>query len=72
MLREERGPRVFENRPLKRIFGPNRDEVKWNWRRLSKEKLNDLYSDNQIKDMIRACSTYGGKVRSIKKAGGET
>jgi hypothetical protein len=31
-LREERRLRAFENRVLKRIFGPKRDKVKWEWR----------------------------------------
>ena len=41
-LREERRPRVFENRVLRRIFGPKRDEVTGEWRKLHKEELNDL------------------------------
>jgi hypothetical protein len=44
ILREEHRLRVFENRVLKRIFGPKRDEVTGEWRRLHKEELNDLYS----------------------------
>jgi hypothetical protein len=43
-LREERRVRVFENGVLKRIFGPKRDEVTGEWRKLHNEKLNDLYS----------------------------
>ena len=43
-LREERGVRVFENRVLRRIFGPKRDEVTGEWRKLHNEKRNDLYS----------------------------
>jgi hypothetical protein len=39
---------VFENRVLRRIFGPKRDEVTGEWRRLHKEKLNDLYSSPNI------------------------
>jgi hypothetical protein len=35
---------VFENRVLRRIFGPKRDEATVDWRRLHKEELNDLYS----------------------------
>jgi cytoplasmic iron level regulating protein YaaA (DUF328/UPF0246 family) len=35
---------VFENRVLRRIFGPKRDEVIGDWRKLHKEELNDLYS----------------------------
>jgi hypothetical protein len=43
-LREERRLRVFENRVLRRIFGPKRDMVKGEWRKLYNEELNDLYS----------------------------
>jgi len=42
-LREERRLRVFENRVLRRIFGPRGDEVTGEWRRLYNEELNDLY-----------------------------
>jgi len=42
-LREERRLRVFENSVLKRIFGPQRDEVTGEWRKLHNEELNDLY-----------------------------
>ena len=41
-LREERRPRVFENRVLRRIFGPRRDAVTKDWRKLHNEELNDL------------------------------
>jgi hypothetical protein len=41
-LREEHGLRVFENRVLKRIFGPKRDEVIGEWRKLHNEELHDL------------------------------
>jgi hypothetical protein len=41
-LREERRLSVFEIRVLKRIFGPKRDEVTGEWRRLHKEELYDL------------------------------
>jgi len=42
-LREERKLRVFENRVLRRIFGPKRDEVTEEWRKLHNEELNHLY-----------------------------
>ena len=42
-LREERGPRVLENKVLQRIFGPKRDEATGKWRKLNNEELNDLY-----------------------------
>jgi hypothetical protein len=43
-LREERRLRVFENRVLRRVFGPKRDEVTGEWRKLHNEELNDWYS----------------------------
>jgi hypothetical protein len=43
-LREERRLRVFENRVLRKVFGPKRDEVTGEWRKLHKEELNNLYS----------------------------
>jgi len=43
-LREERRLRVFENRVLRRVFGPKRDEVTGEWRKLHNEELMDLYS----------------------------
>jgi hypothetical protein len=42
-LRGERRLRVFENRVLMNVFGPKRDEVTGEWRKLHNEKLNDLY-----------------------------
>jgi hypothetical protein len=47
-LREEHGLRVFENRVLRRIFGPKRDEVTGEWRKLCNEELHDLYSSPGI------------------------
>ena len=35
---------MFENRVLRRVFGPKRDEVTGEWRKLHNEELNDLYS----------------------------
>jgi hypothetical protein len=43
-LREKRKLRVFENRVLRRVFGPKRDEVTGEWRKLHNEDLNNLYS----------------------------
>jgi hypothetical protein len=42
-LREEQRLRVFENRVLRGVFGPKRDGVTGEWRRLHNEELNDLY-----------------------------
>jgi hypothetical protein len=41
-------PRVFENRVLRRIFGPKRDEVTGEWRKLHSEELHNLYSSQNI------------------------
>jgi hypothetical protein len=47
-LREEHGLRVFGNRVLRRIFGPRRDEVTGEWRKLHNEELHDLNSSQSI------------------------
>jgi hypothetical protein len=52
-LKEERRMRVFENRVLRRIFGPNRDEVTREWRKLHNEELNGLYSLPNIVRVIK-------------------
>ena len=53
-LREECRLRVFENRILRRIFWPRRDEVTWKWRKLHNEELNDLYSSPKISLAIKS------------------
>jgi hypothetical protein len=53
-LREERRLRVFKNRVLRRIFGPQRDEVTEKWRKLHNEELNDLYSSPNIIRVIKS------------------
>ena len=80
ILREERRLRVFENRVLRRIFGPKRDEVTGEWRKLHNEELNDLYSSptmvagdkNKKNEMGGACAAYGGEEKRIQGFGGET
>jgi len=52
-FREDRRLRVFENRVLRRIFGPKRDEVTREWRKLHNEELNDLYSSPNIIQVIK-------------------
>ena len=53
-LREERKLRVFEKMVLRRIFGPRRDEVTGEWRRLHNEELNDLYCSPNIVRVIKS------------------
>ena len=53
-LREERKLRVFEDIVLTRIFGPRRDEVTGEWRRLHNKELNDLYSSPNIVRVIKS------------------
>ena len=53
-LREERKLRVYENMVLRRIFGPRRDKVMGEWRRLHNEELNDLYSSPNIVRVIKS------------------
>jgi hypothetical protein len=75
-LRKECRLRVFENRVLKRIFGPKRDEVTGEWRRLHTEELYPLYSSQSFihvnKLRSRACSTCGREERCIQSFVGET
>jgi hypothetical protein len=52
-LREEHIPRVFENRVLRRIFGPKRHEVAGGWRKLHNEELHNLYSSPSIIRMFK-------------------
>jgi hypothetical protein len=54
---------MFENRALRRIFGPKRDEVTGEWRKLHNEELRDLYSSQSIIRMIK--SRWSGHVGRI-------
>jgi hypothetical protein len=53
-LREEHSLSVFENRVLRRIFGPKRDEVMGDWRKIHNEELHNLYSSPNIIIMIKS------------------
>jgi len=73
-LREERRLRVFENRVLRKIFGPRRDEVKGEWRKLHNEELRDLYSLPNIVRVVksRRMRWMGHVARMREGSSGET
>ena len=54
IFREERRLRVFENRVLRRIFGPKRDEITGEWRKLHNEELNYMYCSPNIVQVIKS------------------
>jgi hypothetical protein len=72
ILREEHSLRVFENRVLGSIFGPKRDEVTGEWRKMHNEELHNLYSSPDIITQIKsrrmrwACDTHGREEESVK------
>jgi hypothetical protein len=78
ILRQKSKPMVFENRVLRRIFGPKRNGVTGQWRKLHNEELNDLYSSPNIIIVIKsrrmrwAVHVALVKGRSIQGFGGET
>ena len=45
---------MFENRVLRKIFGPRREELTWEWRKLHNEELNDLYCSHNIVRVINS------------------
>jgi hypothetical protein len=65
-LREERRLKVFENTVLRRIFGPKRDEVTREWRKLHNEERNDLYcSPNDVRVTKSRKMRWAGHVARI-------
>ena len=68
-LREERKLRVSENMVLRRIYGPRRDEVTGEWRRLHNEELNDLYSSPNIVRVIKSRRWAGHVARMGEERG---
>jgi hypothetical protein len=70
-LREERRLRVFENRVLRNVFGPKRDEVTGEWRQLRNEELNDLYSSLNIVRVVKSRRMrWTGHVARMRKERG--
>jgi hypothetical protein len=71
MLSEEHRLRVFENKMLRRVFGPKRDKVMGDSRKLYNKVLHTLYSLHQIKEdkMGRAYSINGGNKKCIQNFG---
>jgi hypothetical protein len=53
-LREEHRLKVFENRVLRRIFRPKRDELTGEWRKLHNQELHDMYSSPSIVRIIKS------------------
>jgi hypothetical protein len=61
---------VFENRVLRRIFGPKRDEVTGGWRKLHNEELHNLYSLPRISEMIKSMRMrWAGHVARMGRRG---
>jgi hypothetical protein len=69
-LKKEHGLKAFENRMLRRIFGPKRDEVTGEWRKLHNEELRDLYSSLSIIKILKpGRMTWAAHVARIGKNG---
>jgi len=64
-LKEGRMMRVFENKVLRRIFGPKRDEVTGEWRKLHNEEHNDLYFPPNIVRVIKSRRKLAGHVARL-------
>jgi hypothetical protein len=70
MLREDHRLRVFENRVLGRIFGPKRDEVTGEWRKLHNEELLNLYSSpDTIRQIMSRRMRWAGHVTRMGEEG---
>jgi hypothetical protein len=68
-LREEHRLRVFENRVLKRIFGPKRVDMTGDWRKQHNEKLHNLYSLPNMIRMIKSRMRWAGHVARMGRRG---
>jgi hypothetical protein len=76
-LRKDHRLEVFENRVLRRTFGPKRDEVTGEWRKLHNEEIHNLYSSLDIIRQVKAnevgreCGTHGKGEKSVQGFGGK-
>ena len=65
--KEESSLRVFENRVLRRIFGPKTEEVTAEWRKLHNEEINDLYCSPYIVRMIKSRMRWASLVARMER-----
>jgi hypothetical protein len=71
ILREECRLRIYDNRVLRRMLGPKRDEVTGEWRKLHNEELNDLYCSLNIVWVIKSRRmSWAGHVAHMGEWGG--
>jgi len=68
-LRETHRPRVFENRVLRRIFEPKRNEVTGEWRKLHNNEPDDLYSAPNIVWVMKSRMRWAGHVAGMGRGG---
>jgi hypothetical protein len=68
-LKEEHRLRAFENRVLRIIFGPERDKVTGEWRKLHSEELHNLYSSPNIRKIMSRRMRWAGHVARMEEEG---
>jgi hypothetical protein len=69
-MKEGPRPRVFENRKLRRTFGPKRDEMLGSWRKLHNQELHNVFTSPNINRMIKSRRMkWAGHVARMWKEG---